>query len=37
MNPKFKQAWGDLANQFRVLGKSQQEIDYCMQQYNSLP
>ena len=37
MNPKFKQAWGDLANQYRALGKSQQEIDYCMQQYNSLP
>ena len=36
MNPNFKQAWGDLANQYRSLGKTQ-DADFCMQKYNSIP
>lgn len=36
VKPDFKQAWGDLANQYNALGKSK-EAEYCLQKFNSLP
>jgi tetratricopeptide (TPR) repeat protein len=36
MNPNFKQAWADLANQYRLIGRTQ-DADFCMQKYNALP
>ncbi len=36
MNPNFKQAWGDLANQYKSLGKAY-EAEECMKRYNAIP
>ncbi len=36
MNPNFKQAWADLANQYKILGKMD-GYEYCMQKFNSTP
>jgi tetratricopeptide (TPR) repeat protein len=35
MNPNFKQAWFDLANQYKILG-NENGYEQCMQRYNSL-